>query len=185
MQHLWWTLWRMAGATSCRLLVDSVLLYKGEGRKQGIGLATALCILNLFTKSDLSVIVLMRLEERHWCSSGSFLTGFSASVFYSWFWFLVVKIQMWQRQWWASTACILDHSCSGLIWSNPSISNLLTLLKIAPSADSFGNVSWAKEYPQICGPEPSASAIPNLVSSPDFLYSVFFCLKHSRDSDEC
>lgn len=71
----------------------------------------------------------MCLEGGHWCSFGSFLTSFSASVFYSRFWFLVVKIQMWQRQWWASTACVLDHSCSGLIRSNPSVSNLMTLLE--------------------------------------------------------
>lgn len=54
----------------------------------------------------------------------------------------------------------------------------MTLLKIAPSADLFRNVLGAKEYSQTCDPDPSASAIPNLVSRPDFLHSVSFCLKH-------
>lgn len=40
-----------------------------------------------------------------------------------------------------------------VVWSDP-ILPLVTLrpcLRIAPSADSFGNVSGAKEYPQTCG----------------------------------
>lgn len=114
----------------------------------------------------------MCLEGGHWCSFGSFLPSFSASVFYSRFWFLVVKIQMWQRQWWASTTCV-SWITAVVVWSDP-ILPLVTLwpcLKIAPSADSFGDVSGAKEYPPNMWPlhPPYQTSCQVLISCIQFL----------------